>query len=73
MARIGFSREVVLKASALFPPQVTGTLPGSLRTLDHGEGTDARQEGVKAWPQVTRPGMEPLPPVLRRKFHGFLL
>lgn len=74
MVHIGSSREVVLKAPrASFPPQVTGTLPGSLGTLDDREGTKARQEGVKAWPQVTQPGIEPLPPVLRRKLHDFLL
>lgn len=56
-----------------FPPQVAGTLPGSLGTPDDREGANARQEGVKAWPQVTQPGLEPLPPVLRRKFQDFLL
>lgn len=58
---------------ASFPPQVAGTLPGSLGTLDDREGTNARQEGVKAWPQVIQPGIEPLPSVLRRKLHDFLL
>lgn len=74
VAHIGSSREVALKGPpASSPPQVAGTLPGSLETLDDREGTSARQEGVKAWPQVTRPGIEPLPPVLRRKLHDFLL
>lgn len=35
-AHTGPSREVVLKAS--FPPQVAGTLPGSLGILDDGKG-----------------------------------
>lgn len=38
MAHTGSSREVALKAPASCPPQVAGTLPGSLGTPDDGKG-----------------------------------